>query len=111
MKKSIFYTLFIFLTLSCGGPDGEILMGYFPETVGEGKVELDDILFYYFKTYPEIAFRRLDDSFLQSSISNSSRYASLIDKITLSLNSNLSPLDDPEFEAKYLGDTGNNLIS
>lgn len=79
----------------------EILLGYFPNTLKTNKVSVDDVLLFYFLTYPELAIQGYDYEFVMREIKSSTDYLKIKELVTSNLNINKSPLDD---------DTFNNLV-
>ena len=75
----------------------KILFGYYPETIIDNKVTIDDILLFCFLNMPEVAMREVEFSegldFLKSDIN----YESLKTSITDALNKNVDVFDDTAF--------------
>ena len=74
-----------------------IIAGYFPHTLTTNKIFIDDILFYFFKSYPRIAIRDIGDNELKSDIQSLDAYEDLKSVLLSSLNSNTSPLSNAFF--------------
>ncbi|TBN04354.1 choice-of-anchor D domain-containing protein [Hyunsoonleella flava] len=77
----------------------EILMGYFPHTLKSNKAGIDDIILFYFLTYPELAIQGYDYEFVLKEIKTSDEYLKLKGLVVSDLNSNKSPLINDEFNA------------
>ncbi|GAA4232553.1 hypothetical protein GCM10022291_07610 [Postechiella marina] len=77
--------------------DEDVLFGYFPHTLKTNKVTIDDILLFYFLTYPEIAIQGIEESVVLSGIKVSEDYNEMKKLVVSSLSNNLSPVDNPEF--------------
>lgn len=80
-----------------------LLLGYYPETVGSNKINIDDILLFYFLTYPQISVQGPDKGLLLNEIKSSANYDSIKSIVISELNNNRSPLDNETFNS-YLRD-------
>lgn len=75
----------------------EILMGYFPHTLKSNKADIDDILLFYFLTYPELAIQGYDFEFVLDEIKGNDDYLKIKQLVVSELNLNKSPLNNEEF--------------
>lgn len=75
--------------------EGEgLLFGYFPYTLKTNKVNIDDILLFYFLTYPEIAVQGVDYVSLLVDIKESDDYDTMKSLVQQDLNQNIPPGDN-----------------
>lgn len=96
--------------------NGNVLMGYFPDALDEKELEVEDVVYFFFKSYPALAVRRLGDDTLKNLLLNSSGYGTMVGLVKDALNRNESVIDNPQFDdivrgivAEYdesLNDTG-----
>ncbi|SEQ97339.1 hypothetical protein SAMN05421824_2717 [Hyunsoonleella jejuensis] len=77
----------------------EILMGYFPHTLKSNKAEIDDILLFYFLTYPELAIQGYDFEFILEEIKAHDDYLKIKQLLVSELNLNKSPLNNQSFNS------------
>ena len=77
--------------------DEQLLFGYYPHTLISNKVDIDDILLFYFLMYPQIAIQGADEVLLLDQIKSSSDYNLMKELVLSNLNSNNSPLYDNAF--------------
>ncbi|MFN1835130.1 hypothetical protein AB2B38_007710 [Balneola sp. MJW-20] len=75
----------------------DIILGYFPAALSNDDLMIEDIVYFFVKTYPEISVRGLDDSDLKPMVQESSQYTSFVEMVTDALNQNISVIDIPEF--------------
>ncbi|MDP2524559.1 thrombospondin type 3 repeat-containing protein [Maribacter dokdonensis] len=78
----------------------KILFGYYPETIIDNKVTIDDILLFCFLNMPEVAMREVEFSDGLNFLKSDSNYESLKTSITDALNKNQDVLDDTAFIEK-----------
>ena len=76
-----------------------ILLGYFPHTLQSNKVNIDDIILFYFLIYPEIAIQGFNYQDVMNRIKTSDNYNKLKELVITDLNSNKSPLDNDNFNS------------
>lgn len=77
----------------------EILMGYFPHTLKSNKADIDDILLFYFLTYPELAIQGYDFEFVLDEIKGNDDYLKIKQLVVSELNLNKSPLNNESFNS------------
>lgn len=75
----------------------ELLFGYFPDTMESSELSVNDILLFYFATYPEIYIRNIPLNDLKNIVKDTPNNTRLNELIISSLNQNKSPFDYQEF--------------
>ncbi|MEM6892505.1 MAG: hypothetical protein AAF554_02370 [Bacteroidota bacterium] len=78
--------------------DSNVVMGYFPETLNNEEVQIEDVVFFFFKTFPALAVQRFDDATLNNMLVNAPKYQTMVDLVKDALNRNASVIDDSQFD-------------
>jgi hypothetical protein len=68
----------------------EIIIGYFPETIKESNITLNDITYFFFKTFPRIASRNEKDADLYKFLTNSADFITMKELVYNSISKNQS---------------------
>ncbi len=76
---------------------GELLFGIVPDSSFSNTVDLDNMLLFFFRFFPDIESLELPKSELLDLIRSTSGYSELKNLLSNSLNNNLIPLDNDEF--------------
>jgi len=77
----------------------KLLLGYYPDATASNKIQIDDLLLFYFLTYPQISIQGLDKTVLLDAIRSSTYYDTLVAIVEEDLNNNRTPLENEEFIA------------
>ncbi|WP_445383270.1 hypothetical protein [Robiginitalea sp. IMCC43444] len=79
--------------------EDEIILGYFPQAITEDQITIDDVVYFFVKTYPRISIRDLEDSVLKASLMGSDIYPTLKSQVEKALDQNVSVINNPDFDA------------
>ena len=79
----------------------ELLFGYYPNE-GDAEITNDDILFFFFASFPSFDLLGIQREFLKTQLSNSSLKSNIMDEMVASLNQETDPFDNDAFTELFV---------
>ena len=76
----------------------DVMFGYFPNMINNGSITLDDITFFFFKTYPDLAVQKIADGELKTILFDSPSFDAMKTIISNALNNNEPPTSSNELD-------------